>query len=144
MFSGFILKLIPMTQIGVRTVQTPAKTSGEHFEVIEENPFRSVMLRVTGIWCRFSDFARTPGILCMATLWWGMYPRFARFRHNNIRRYRRKQVEYREGLFHTKNITKIRDPNEVRPGWKGWAGFFVLARGFQDATEMPEMQSFPT
>jgi hypothetical protein len=133
-----------MTQIGVRTVQVPSKASAADFDVIEENPFRSVMLSMTGVWCRFSDAARTPGLLCIATLCWGMYPRFARFRHNNIRRYRRKQVEYREGLFHTKNITKIRDPAEVRPGWKGWAGFFVLARGFQEVTEMPEMQAFPT
>lgn len=134
-----------MTQVGVRTpqYQQSSKDNNLPFEGADENPFRTGMLAVSSAGHIVLDYARVPGLLCVATLWWGMYPRFARFRHNHIKRFRRRQVEFREGLFHTKNITKIRHENEVRPGWKGWATFFVFARAFQDATEMPEMQSFP-
>jgi hypothetical protein len=133
-----------MTQLGVRTVQDTKKGNDE-LEILHEesNPFRTGALKLSSVVHQVYSVLRFPGLLCAATLWWGMYPKFARLRHNHIKRFRRRQVEFREGLFHTKNITKVRNASEVRPGWKGWALFFVFARWFQQATEMPDMQAFP-
>eukprot|EP00331_Platyophrya_macrostoma_P027682 CAMPEP_0176447184 /NCGR_PEP_ID=MMETSP0127-20121128/24853_1 /TAXON_ID=938130 /ORGANISM="Platyophrya macrostoma, Strain WH" /LENGTH=139 /DNA_ID=CAMNT_0017833527 /DNA_START=42 /DNA_END=461 /DNA_ORIENTATION=- len=136
------------SQLTVRTARDAELEQREallrlEFERDDRNPLHKGVVKLQGYALRAYDWLHAPGVLCVASIVWGTYPAFARFRHQNIRRFRRAQVDFRERLFHTKNITKIRVPEENRGGWYYWSIFFFLFRLFQDATEMPEMPRFP-
>ena len=137
-----------MSQLPVRTTRDDVVHEREErlrreFDVDVSNPFRQAFLRLNANVITLYNHVRAPGVMLGLTLWWGLYPQYARFRHNAIKRFGRRQVDYRKRFFHTRNIPKTVDPNEERRSWRGWALFFVFARWFQQATEMPEMPDFP-
>lgn len=137
-----------MSQLPIRTTRDDIVSEREErlrreFDVDVSNPFRQMFLRFNAGAVNAYDWVRAPGVLFLCTMWWGLYPQYARYRHTSLRRFGRAQVEYRRRFFHTKNIPKIVDSHEERTSWRSWALFFVFARWFQSATEMPEMPDFP-
>lgn len=137
-----------MSQIEVRTALDKAVEEREErirreFDIDATNPFRYGLLRLKGFGWDAFGYIRASGILFLCCVWWGLYPNYARFRHQHIYRFGRSQVDVRERFFHTKNITKMRVPIETRNGWKKWAVTLAFGRWFQAATDMPEMPDFP-
>jgi hypothetical protein len=78
------------------------------------------------------------GVVAVGAIFYGLYPRFARYRHWNIKKYTRRQVEFRQYWFGTANIPKVINPNESRTGWYNLVWVCFWAKMFRWATEMPE------
>ncbi|RNF07488.1 hypothetical protein TraAM80_03344 [Trypanosoma rangeli] len=102
-----------LKQIGVRTTQDKQMEERENalMEAIardNENPFQrgaDAMLGAASY--LYTNYLYTSGTLLLAWTWWGLYPRYARFRQKHIMRFRRaQQCEFRRWFFYTRHIPK--------------------------------------
>ncbi|EKG02839.1 hypothetical protein TCSYLVIO_006125 [Trypanosoma cruzi] len=102
-----------LRQIEVRTTHDKVLEARENafMESIareNENPFQQAADALIGAVGRlYTNYLYTSGTLLLAWAWWGLYPRYARFRHKHVVRFRRKaQSEFRRWFFYTRHIPK--------------------------------------
>ncbi|RNF03628.1 uncharacterized protein Tco025E_08142 [Trypanosoma conorhini] len=120
-----------LKQIGVRTTHDKVLEERENalMEAIakeNENPFQRAADAMLGAVSHlYTNYLYTSGTLLLAWTWWGLYPRYARFRQKHIMRFRRgRQSEFRRWFFYTRHIPKwdkkylqrLELPRRMRPG----------------------------
>lgn len=99
-----------MSNVVVRTPQDDAEKKREALLLQQiskenENPFqRAADDMMNAVRTVYTQYLYASGVLLCATVFWGLFPSFARYRYMHIRRYRKSQLLRRRWMFATPHI----------------------------------------